>query len=247
MKKITLSFLIVFTVIVASVFILRGKPVELSTSSNILTEDIAKNTAEILTKEEKPTTQVSTPPATPSNQEVKLKSPNIDINALKAKLSTPAPGAYNITEVSKHNIPSDCYLIINNNVYNVSSFIGSHPGGSKTITSRCGSEVTGIFAKIHSNRAWDLLKKYKIGTLSTTVATDTTAQVLTAISSALQSANPNTEVVKVSPQKDFYIAKVIANSKLYEVHISNTGKITKQEAETEELWNNWENDTDDNL
>jgi len=69
-------------------------------------------------------------------------------------------------EVAKHASPSDCYLVINSNVYNVSSYIGLHPGGAAAITSSCGKEMTGIFAAIHSNFAWDLLKKYLIGNLS---------------------------------------------------------------------------------
>lgn len=67
------------------------------------------------------------------------------------------------SEIARHSTANDCYLIINNNVYDVSSYIGSHPGGRQIITSSCGTEVSGIFARIHSNRAWDLLAKYKIG------------------------------------------------------------------------------------
>lgn len=72
---------------------------------------------------------------------------------------------FTLSEVAKHSTPSDCYLVINNKVYNVSSFIGSHPGGARNITNNCGKEVTGIFAQIHSNRAWDLLIKYYIGSI----------------------------------------------------------------------------------
>jgi cytochrome b involved in lipid metabolism len=68
-----------------------------------------------------------------------------------------------MNEVAKHNKKNDCYLAIENKVYNVSSYVSSHPGGQGKIISVCGQEVTGVFASIHSNFAWDLLKNYQIG------------------------------------------------------------------------------------
>jgi cytochrome b involved in lipid metabolism len=73
--------------------------------------------------------------------------------------------SYTAVEVAKHASANDCYLIINNKVYDVTSYIYQHPGGPDKIISNCGKEVTGIFAAIHSNFAWDLLKKYYIGDL----------------------------------------------------------------------------------
>ena len=120
-----------------------------------------------------------------------------------------------------------------------------YPAGSRTIVSRCGKKVTGIFARIHSNRAWDLLKKYEIGTI-TTNKSDTTYQTLTAVSNELKRANPNAKIIKVSPKKNFYIAKIIYGGKLYEIHINNNGQIIKEEIEDDESdWSLWENDNDD--
>lgn len=69
----------------------------------------------------------------------------------------------NMTEVATHNTKDSCYLVIQNKVYDVSSFISKHPGGQQKIISNCGKEVSGLFASIHSNAAWDLLKNYQIG------------------------------------------------------------------------------------
>ena len=73
---------------------------------------------------------------------------------------------FSSASLAQHKTINDCYLAINNNVYDVSSYINYHPGGANMISSRCGQEVSGIFASIHSNRAWDLLAKYKIGILT---------------------------------------------------------------------------------
>lgn len=71
----------------------------------------------------------------------------------------------NAQEVSRHYQSNDCYLIVKNKVYDVSTYISKHPGGRRNITDNCGHEVTGLFASIHSNFAWDLLGKYYIGNL----------------------------------------------------------------------------------
>lgn len=73
---------------------------------------------------------------------------------------------FTLEEVATHNTASDCYLTIKNKVYDVSTYKEKHPGGSKIITDNCGGEVTGLFASIHSNRAWDLLGDYLVGTLA---------------------------------------------------------------------------------
>ena len=42
-------------------------------------------------------------------------------------------------EVAKHNSSSDCWLIIENKVYDVSDYVNSHPAGRATITPHCGT------------------------------------------------------------------------------------------------------------
>lgn len=173
------------------------------------------------------------PPLSTSNPKVNLASRN----------KNESTKVFKYPDVSNHNTRKDCYLIISGNVYNISSYISYHPGGSKTIVSRCGKEVTSIFAKIHSNRAWDLLKRYKIGVVSTKNKNDT-EQTLSTISSLLQKQKPGAEIIKITPKNDFYIAKVNYQNKLYEIHIDKNGKIFKEEVELD--WSLWEKDTDDN-
>lgn len=72
-------------------------------------------------------------------------------------------------EVAKHNNRNDCYLIIKNQVYSVASFIDAHPGGVNKLVNECGKEASAIFAKIHSNFAWNLLTDYYIGKIGETI------------------------------------------------------------------------------
>lgn len=78
---------------------------------------------------------------------------------------TPSKPALTKSEVAKHSIKNDCYIIVNNKVYNISSYFGSHPGGDSIMLSNCGKETSVVFSAIHSNSAWDLLSKYLIGNL----------------------------------------------------------------------------------
>lgn len=157
--------------------------------------------------------------------------------------------ALTTSEVGKHNKSSDCYLIIKNKVYDVSTYIGYHPGGSNTIVSRCGQEVSGIFASIHSNFAWDLLGKYYIGDLSTSTSPTTLSDsttILNSLKQKLLDQYQGAEVVNVKPKSDFYVSKMIYNGKLYEIHLDSDGNILQSEVEDDESdWGEWDTDTDD--
>jgi cytochrome b involved in lipid metabolism len=68
-----------------------------------------------------------------------------------------------MADVAKHNSANNCWLAISGKAYNVTSYVGSHPGGQGAILNSCGTEVSGIFASIHSNFAWNLLGQYYVG------------------------------------------------------------------------------------
>ena len=69
------------------------------------------------------------------------------------------------SEVAKHNTPQDCWIIINDSVYDVSSFTKYHPGGS-AMYPYCGKNGTApFFGRPHSERAQQLLKQFYLGKL----------------------------------------------------------------------------------
>ena len=152
------------------------------------------------------------------------------------------------TEVAGHNTDADCYLLIKNKVYDVSTYIGKHPGGKSTITNRCGKEVTGIFASIHSNFAWDLLNDYYIGELvsDNSVSTSDTLSQLDSIQKILEDHYLNADIISVKPKDSFYVAKIIYENSLYEIHIDPSGIIISEEVENDEYdWSSWDVDSDD--
>jgi len=71
-----------------------------------------------------------------------------------------------IAEVAKHADASDCWLVLEGKVYNVTDFIPNHPGGERIIQG-CGKDATDLFnGRGHSERARGLLPKYQIGVLA---------------------------------------------------------------------------------
>lgn len=99
-------------------------------------------------------------------------TPQTSTNNPKTPTPTTVPKAssgYKLADVSTHKAVSDCWLVISSKVYNVTSFIGEHPGGKSQITTRCGTDVTTAFnggVYKHSSYAKGLLPTYFVGNLS---------------------------------------------------------------------------------
>ncbi|XP_073945939.1 cytochrome b5-like isoform X1 [Choristoneura fumiferana] len=69
-------------------------------------------------------------------------------------------------EVKKHNHKDSVWMIIHNDVYDVTNFLDEHPGGEETLLDSAGKEASQDFEDVgHSEDARELMKKYKIGTL----------------------------------------------------------------------------------
>ncbi|QDS76667.1 hypothetical protein FKW77_000150 [Venturia effusa] len=52
-------------------------------------------------------------------------------------------------EVSTHNSPQSCWVILYNKVYDVTSFLSEHPGGSKIILKLSGTDATDEYDPVH--------------------------------------------------------------------------------------------------
>jgi len=76
---------------------------------------------------------------------------------------------YTLEEVMEHDNEDDCWIVINNKVYDVTSYLEFHPGGKGLVEKTAGKDATHQFyvESQHSDTAIDLLKKYEIGYLKT--------------------------------------------------------------------------------
>ncbi|KAH3684294.1 hypothetical protein WICPIJ_004734 [Wickerhamomyces pijperi] len=58
-------------------------------------------------------------------------------------------------EVSKHNTKESLWVVINGNVYDLTTFLTKHPGGQKVLLKFAGKDATKIFTPIHPPDALD--------------------------------------------------------------------------------------------
>lgn len=166
MKNITLLALGIFIGAVGIVYVIgplsAGKTIAVNpTPSSVgLTPVASPNASQVPGLKPTPSpiaSGKSSPIPSPANSTVPTPVPS--------PVPTPSKPALTKSEVSKHSTQNNCYIIINNKVYDISNYFGSHPGGDSIMLGYCGAEASTIFSAIHSNFAWDLLSKYLIGNL----------------------------------------------------------------------------------
>jgi cytochrome b involved in lipid metabolism len=73
-----------------------------------------------------------------------------------------------MADVAKHANATSCWTAIRGSVYNLTTWIGSHPGGKEAILSICGKDGTAAFVDQHggSGQQESILATFKIGTLA---------------------------------------------------------------------------------
>lgn len=78
------------------------------------------------------------------------------------------PTTFTLAVVATHNTKSDCWSVVNGNVYNLTSWIGRHPGGQQEIMAMCGKDASAAFSGKHGGeqKPEAMLASFKIGTLS---------------------------------------------------------------------------------
>lgn len=79
-------------------------------------------------------------------------------------------------ELAKHDSSQSCWLLISGKIYDVTSYINSHPGGAAEILKTCGTDATAAYdtkgrsnGSSHSANADSMLADYFIGNLNQTL------------------------------------------------------------------------------
>jgi hypothetical protein len=75
---------------------------------------------------------------------------------------------YTLADVAIHNTQSSCWTVVFEKVYNITTYIKSHPGGASSISKICGKDGTSIFDNKHGGSSSQalILSTYKIGVLA---------------------------------------------------------------------------------
>jgi hypothetical protein len=85
------------------------------------------------------------------------------------KTTTPKPKpvveGYTKTDLAKHATESDCWSVVNGVVYDLTSYVSSHPGGSSAISNICGKDATQVFSRQHEGdpSPTNILESFKLG------------------------------------------------------------------------------------
>jgi cytochrome b involved in lipid metabolism len=92
--------------------------------------------------------------------------------SVQSASTSSVPATYTASQVAAHSSSGDCWLIISQNVYNVTEYLPRHPAGENMILAYCGRDATTAFqsqggrGRDHSGYAYTLLDSYLVGTLS---------------------------------------------------------------------------------
>ncbi|KVI07642.1 cytochrome b5, heme-binding site-containing protein [Cynara cardunculus var. scolymus] len=73
--------------------------------------------------------------------------------------------AYNKAEVLLHNKRTDCWIIIKEKVYDVTSYVEEHPGGDAILVHAGDDSTEGFFGPQHATRVFDMIEDFYIGDL----------------------------------------------------------------------------------
>mmetsp|Transcript_142677 Transcript_142677/g.455995 ORF Transcript_142677/g.455995 Transcript_142677/m.455995 type:complete len:82 (-) Transcript_142677:122-367(-) len=60
-------------------------------------------------------------------------------------------------EIAKHNTETDCWVVVGDDIYDVTNFMADHPGGKKAIMLFAGKDATEEFDMLHDRK---VIKKY---------------------------------------------------------------------------------------
>lgn len=78
-------------------------------------------------------------------------------------------------EVRRHNSEKSCYIAVDGKVYDVTSFLKNHPGGSKIVVNHAGADASRIFHHFHSTKVLrEVAAPYQIGRVTGSAPPDTT-------------------------------------------------------------------------
>ncbi|KAK9509830.1 hypothetical protein O3M35_004734 [Rhynocoris fuscipes] len=71
-----------------------------------------------------------------------------------------------LSEVSLHDSFDDCWIVLFNRVYNLTSFMMSHPGGAEVLLENAGRDATLAFQDAgHTSVSLSMMDDYRIGVL----------------------------------------------------------------------------------
>ncbi len=107
-------------------------------------------------------TPVTQEPVTSGPQPVAPDAPTSTQAQASASVKT-----FSMADIASHSDATSCYTAIRGDVYDLTTWIKEHPGGSRSILKICGKDGTTAFVGEHGGRSpqEQMLADFKIGVL----------------------------------------------------------------------------------
>ncbi|KAI3421723.1 Cytochrome b5 heme-binding domain-containing protein, partial [Psidium guajava] len=88
-----------------------------------------------------------------------------NLKKVQSDSSTQVSKTYTKADVALHNKRTDCWVIIKDKVYDVTSYVEEHPGGDAILTHAGDDSTEGFFGPQHATRVFDMVEDFYIGDL----------------------------------------------------------------------------------
>lgn len=173
-SKSLITILLVIALLGGFIYIIyTNRPVdqlEDQADNQVQTEDVINDVSEDVS-DTSDTSDNSSPDTSNTSDSGPTDTSSTDASDTAASADTTstesAAGGYTLADVASHATESDCWTAINGSVYDLTTWIGRHPGGPGPIKGLCGIDGTDGFNKMHggSKSAEKALILLKIGDL----------------------------------------------------------------------------------
>jgi cytochrome b involved in lipid metabolism len=133
--------------------------------------------------------------------------------------------SYTLAHVATHNTQANCWTVVFEKVYNITTYIKNHPGGASSISKICGKDGTSLFDNKHGGASSQalILSTYKIGSLYKPPAISCDPGYFVSPSQGICTAAP----------KGFFVSAVSSASGVKAATACSLGKFSSALASTE--------------
>ncbi len=88
-----------------------------------------------------------------NNNQITISSVNSNLVINQASTTTNSTNIdtatlYTLSDLSKHNNQTNCWTLVDGKIYDISSFVSSHPAGVSKILKGCGVDATQIYGRV---------------------------------------------------------------------------------------------------
>ncbi|KAJ8527971.1 hypothetical protein K7X08_015422 [Anisodus acutangulus] len=95
----------------------------------------------------------------------RLRSTSDQPKKVTSNAQNKAVKSYSKAEVALHNKRTDCWIIIKDKVFDVTSYVEEHPGGDAILAHAGDDSTEGFYGPQHATRVFEMIDDFCIGNL----------------------------------------------------------------------------------